>query len=130
MRAYGDSNFFTRVFLDLPETSTALSLLESSASEAPLPVCWLHRVEVMNAFQLHVFAARAPGQTRVTPQQAAAAHARFYEQLLEGDRFQQIVLPASELESLFQELSLRHTAKYGFRTYDVLHVASALLLDC
>jgi hypothetical protein len=25
---------------------------------------------------------------------------------------------------------LRHTAKHGFRTYDLLHVSSALLLKC
>ena len=34
------------------------------------------------------------------------------------------------LERQFEELSLRHTAKYGFRTYDLLHVASALIFDC
>ena len=35
-----------------------------------------------------------------------------------------------DLERQFEELSLRYTAKYGFRTYDLLHVASALLLKC
>jgi predicted nucleic acid-binding protein len=34
----------------------------------------------------------------------------------------------AELERLFEEISLRYTAKHGFRTYDILHVASALLL--
>jgi predicted nucleic acid-binding protein len=31
---------------------------------------------------------------------------------------------------MFRELSNRHTAKGGFRTYDILHVASALVLGC
>lgn len=35
-----------------------------------------------------------------------------------------------ELEAQFEELALRHTAEHGFRTYDLLHVASALLLRC
>jgi len=34
------------------------------------------------------------------------------------------------LEAQFEELALRHTAKHGFRTYDLLHVASALVLKC
>jgi predicted nucleic acid-binding protein len=34
----------------------------------------------------------------------------------------------AELEQQFEELALRHTAKHGFRTYDLLHVASALVL--
>jgi len=33
-------------------------------------------------------------------------------------------------ERQFQELSLRHTARHGFRTYDILHFSSALLLRC
>jgi predicted nucleic acid-binding protein len=35
-----------------------------------------------------------------------------------------------ELEGQFEELSLRRTARYGCRTYDLVHVASALLLGC
>lgn len=35
-----------------------------------------------------------------------------------------------DLEGQFEELSLRHTAKHGFRTYDLLHVSSALVLGC
>ena len=38
--------------------------------------------------------------------------------------------PYSRLKEQFEELALRHTAKHGFRTYDLLHVASALLLGC
>jgi predicted nucleic acid-binding protein len=33
-------------------------------------------------------------------------------------------------ESAAEELSLRHSAKCGFRTYDVLHVAAAKELGC
>jgi len=41
-----------------------------------------------------------------------------------------VAIPVSELEQQFEELSLRHTARRGFRTYDLLHVASALALKC
>ena len=36
----------------------------------------------------------------------------------------------ADLERQFEELSFRHTARHGFRTYDLIHVASALLLGC
>ncbi len=36
----------------------------------------------------------------------------------------------ANLKDVFDRLSYRHTAKHGFRTYDILHVASALLLGC
>ena len=35
-----------------------------------------------------------------------------------------------KLEAQFEELALRQTAQHGFRTYDLLHVASALILFC
>jgi hypothetical protein len=41
-----------------------------------------------------------------------------------------MVLAAEDLTRQTEELSLRHTAKHGFRAYDVLHVSSALLLRC
>jgi predicted nucleic acid-binding protein len=62
---------------------------------------------------------------------AAAAHARFEEDganpasLL---RMATVGLP--DLERQFHELCRRHTAKHGFRTYDLLHVSATLLLDC
>ena len=34
------------------------------------------------------------------------------------------------LTGKFEEVSLRQTARRGFRVYDVIHVASALLLKC
>ena len=32
--------------------------------------------------------------------------------------------------SRFEDLVHRHTARHGFRTYDILHVATALTLGC
>ncbi|HEV2210624.1 MAG TPA: hypothetical protein VG167_17760 [Verrucomicrobiae bacterium] len=41
-----------------------------------------------------------------------------------------VIMTPDDLEGQFEELSLRHTAKHGFRTYDLLHVSSALVLGC
>jgi hypothetical protein len=40
------------------------------------------------------------------------------------------MLPIEDLSRQCEEISLRHTARHGFRTYDLLHVSSALLLHC
>jgi predicted nucleic acid-binding protein len=132
MSPYADTNFFTRAYLELPDSQEAdrLLLKAKKGESAPLPMTWLHRVETLNAFQLHVFLAREAGQTFISPEQAALAHANFRSDVQSGEFFRPVAIPVGELEKQFEELSLRHTARYGFRTYDLLHVASALMLKC
>ena len=132
MSPYADSNFFTRVYLELPDSPEADQLLlrAKTGESAPLPLSWLHRVETLNAFQLHVFLARKAGQTFVSPEQAALAQANFRSDVQSASFLRSVALAAAELERQFEELSLRHSARHGFRTYDLLHVASALLLKC
>lgn len=132
MKPYPDTNFLTRLYLPLPDSEAADRLLEEAktARVSPLPVTWLHRIETVNAFQLSVFVGRQAGQTRVTPEQAAGAWAGFGEDLREGTFLRAVPLALEEVERQFEELALRHTAKHGFRTYDLLHVASALALEC
>lgn len=132
MKPYPDTNFFTRLYLALPGSELADHLLAQAKTSdvASLPVTWLHRLETINAFQLSVFVGRLQGRTRVTSEQAASALAGFREDLRKGDFFRAVPLPLETLERQFEELALRHTAKHGFRTYDLLHVSSALLLEC
>lgn len=131
MKAYADTNFFTRLYLQLNDTAVALELLEQSRQQtfAPLPITWLLRLEITNAIQFHVFAGRN-GQIHVTPEQAAIALATYRQDLLQQEFVRSTPIAMDELENCFLELSLRHTARHGFRTYDLLHVASALVLEC
>jgi hypothetical protein len=73
MRPYADTNFFTRLYPPLVESGEAARLAARAQAESspPLPVTWLHRLETINAFQLHAFAGKSRGQTRVTPEQVA-----------------------------------------------------------
>jgi predicted nucleic acid-binding protein len=132
MRPYADTNFFTRFYLEMEESPLVEALADKAEEQgAPaLPVSWLHRIELCNALQLHVFQGRLPGQKRVTLEQAAAALAFFRDELTKEGLLRPVILSLTDLETISEELSLRHTAKSGFRTYDLLHVASALLLDC
>lgn len=132
MIPYADTNLLTRIYLRQADTDAALALLEQARTLAmlPLPITWLHRLELANAIELHLFQSRERGQFFVTPQQAALAHANFHSDLLAESFLRRMVVSQSELERQFEDLSLRHTAKHGFRTYDLLHVASALILKC
>jgi predicted nucleic acid-binding protein len=132
MKPYADTNFLSRFYLRLSESGEILDLLNQAESEAtaPLPITWLHRMEPLNSFQLYVFAGKVGGQTRVTAEQAAAAHATFQADLVQKSFLRPVQIELPGLESQFEELALRHTAKHGFRTYDLIHVASALLLAC
>ena len=132
MIPYADTNFYTRLYLQLPESAKADRLLRGAkeSEAAPLPLTWLHRVEILNAFQLHVFQAHDAGQSYISAQQAALAYGNFRNDIQKCEFLRSVVIPDVELEKQFEELSLRRTARHGFRTYDLLHVASALLLGC
>ena len=75
MNPYADTDFFTRVYLQLPDSAEAdrLLLAASRSAAASLPLTWLHRVEIVNAFQLHVIQSRDAGQPFISTRQVAAA---------------------------------------------------------
>ena len=132
MRPYADTNFFTRLYLPLEESRHADGLLTSAQSEGAqrLPIVWLHRVELVNALQLHVFVGKRAGHVRVTIEQAGAAWESFRTDVADANFLASARLPEPAIEQEVEKLALRHTAKRGFRTYDLLHVAHALLLGC
>ena len=132
MTPYADTNFYTRIYLQLPESAAADRLLREAkqGGAAPLPLTWLHRVEILNAFQLHVFQSHEAGQSYVSSRQTALALGNFRDDTQKSEFLRAVKIPDEELERQFEELSLRRTARHGCRTYGLLHVASALLLGC
>jgi predicted nucleic acid-binding protein len=129
MSIYADTNFFSFLYLRDPATSEALALLRSHRYPV-LPITWLLRIEIVNALQQAVFSGFGEDQTRITPELAGACQQAFREDLRDEIAVCAVQMPLSEAIHLFEEISLRHTAKHGFRTYDILHVASALVLKC
>jgi predicted nucleic acid-binding protein len=127
---YCDSNFWVRLFLEFPDSSAAHAELEQlqSGNEARLPLTWLQRVEVMNAFKLLVFQTRSGASPRITPEQATIATENF-RTVAEGPSFAVSErLDITDFESTCLGLSERYTAKHGFRAYDLMHVSAALTL--
>jgi predicted nucleic acid-binding protein len=132
MIPYADTNCFTRLYLNLDGAEKARRWIDEAMlqSAPPLPVTWLTELALINAFQRCVFIARTEGRLRVTSEFADAAQAEFRMALVAGEFVRPAMMPHSQLKERFEDLALRHTAKHGFRTYDLLHVASALLLGC
>jgi len=129
---YADTNFFTRLYLALPESEQADRLIESARKGAspPLPITWLHRMELANAFELSVWLSRQEGHPRVTAQNSAVALETFKGDLAEETFVRDATVDISDIQSLFEATVARHTSKYGFRTHDILHVVSARILGC
>src|SRR5881397_1776830 len=132
MVPYADTNFFVRLYLSLPNSDLAQNLLDQrrNGKTLALPITWLLELEIVNAIELTVFVTRTTGQLRVTPELAAIAQTTFDSDLLAGEFLSATDCPAMELKATFREFSFRHTTRHGFRAYDLLHVACALVLRC
>jgi predicted nucleic acid-binding protein len=131
MNIYADTNFIARLYLRQFCHSEAASLMTpQGAPPVCLPLTWLLQVEVTAAWELYVFFGKQPHHPRVTPEQAAAAHADFRDDIEGGLIYRPADIEPRRLVRAVENLTLRHTAKHGCRTYDLIHVASALELKC
>ena len=133
MKVYADTNFFTSLYCQGPHNAAAtqLHLTAINLGLEGYPVTMLGRLEFINALQQSVYFTRhgVPG-IRLTPEMALVTEATFLQDFADAQRLCEVTLADTLIEERFQTLSHRHTAKEGFRTYDLLHVASALVLGC
>lgn len=128
MTVYADTNYVTRLYLERPEAGRAQVLFET---ERPLlPVPWLLRLEVVNALQQAIYSGFGESVAQISAGHAAACQQQFREDLRDGTVMRLTHISLHEVSRHFEEIALRHTAKHGFRAYDILHVASALTLKC
>jgi predicted nucleic acid-binding protein len=132
MRPYADSNYMVRIYYATPFSAEAAEWLTSlrSRRDGSLPITRLHRLEVMNALERHVFESLNGGGVRVTDSMAAIAQATFRDDCRESVFLRLCTPLEAAVDRQFEELVLRHTALRGFRTYDLLHVSQALVLGC
>jgi predicted nucleic acid-binding protein len=130
MTTYLDANFLVRMYLELPGCEEAVNLVKSRSGRRswPFPITRLLRLEVVNALYRLVFESRTGGQWRVTPESAAIALGDFENDLADGLFLARSPLALEDIESEFDRLAARYTPREGFRTYDVIHVASALVM--
>lgn len=132
MKSYVDANALVQMYLHLPGRTAAIGFLRGrpAAEVWPVPVTSLLRFEVTNAIERMVFETRNGAALGVTPEAALLAHEDFAEDFKAGRRLRLHPLNLADIESEFESLVRQHTAREGFRTYDIIHVASALTLRC
>lgn len=132
MKVFADTNFFTNLWVELSQSDQANVLYRQVVlAGVRLPVTRLIRMELTNALQRLVFEARHGTQSfRVSKEMALAARGILDSELMAGLFFEWCPISDDELETTFEFLAYRYTAKEGFRTYDIMHVASALVLGC
>lgn len=128
MMVYADTNYLTRLYLQRPESAVAEDLL--STRLPVLPVTWLTRLELINAFELSVLIGFGVARSNVTRELAAACQRQFRDDLAQGVAMRLVEISPAALAARFEEIALRYSARHGFRAYDILHVASALELGC
>jgi predicted nucleic acid-binding protein len=132
MRCFADTNFFTNLWIDLSHSPEA-DLLWSKvvATGDCLLVTRLVNLEYTNALQRLLYEARHGVQAlQVTAEIAQLARLEMDDALRAGVSVRLEVPKESEVDALFDSLVYRHTASLGFRTADIIHVASALALGC
>lgn len=132
MKIYVDANALIRLYLNLPGCDKVNAELKSAQGRraGPIAATQLLEFEVANGIQRMVFESRNGGQWRVTPETAACAVADFSEDMDCEVFLRRSSLTLADIETEFTSLVARHTARGGFRTYDVMHVASAVTLGC
>lgn len=126
---YLDSNALVRYYLHMGREELLEALDAASVgSDPPIPVTAITRLEVRNAIEMMVFQSKSGNAARVTPEIATLAQSDFDADLADGTRFRAHPLSLADIETEFDSLARRFTARHGFRTYDLIHVASALKL--
>ena len=126
-----DANGLVRYYLHI-EREPVLDALDDTASgdKLPLPVTDIARFEIRNAIEMMAYQSRTGNAPRITAEIASPAHGDFDSDLAAGTLIRAHPLSFADIESEYDSLVRRYTAKHGFRTYDVIHVASALKLKC
>lgn len=132
MNLYADTNFFTRLLVPLSDHEEAEDLADGlRKGGGALPIPWLIRMELTNALQRLVYESKyEPLGYTVTPEFALMAEAQLADELDDGRAWRAVEVRQSDVEQWFTTLVHRHTARHGFRTYDLLHVSAALVLGC
>jgi predicted nucleic acid-binding protein len=120
VKAYFDSSFITKWYLPEPDSAQALRIRARFAP--PGVLTHLHRLELCTAWRLKVFRREFPSSLVET------AWAHLEQDVADGVW----EMPAYDLAQAFSQaeaLSRRHASTLGTRALDILHVATALVLD-
>jgi predicted nucleic acid-binding protein len=119
MKAYADTGLLCSLYA--PDAQTSAAVVRMAREREPLPLIWLHQLELRNALRLLVF------RGEITALQRDLALNAFLADAAGG-----IYAPANpalgEIMTEAERLSASHSDKLGTRSLDIVHVAAALVL--
>lgn len=119
MTAYADTSFLVSLYT--PDTNSAAAASQMTKLQKGLFLTPFGELELLNALALRVF------RRELSPKEVAAAEAALREDIEKG---LYVLRPCSvAVFEKAKEIAQRKTAHLGTRTLDVLHVASALVLQ-
>jgi hypothetical protein len=132
MKAYADTNFFTRFYIPNPDLARLTRIVAAylKREDEPLPFTPLHRLEFRNAVRLMVHRRRQRGEVNLSPEQARLILRDHERDLDERVFVMHRAIEWTDALRLAERLSATHTESGGFRSLDLLHVGAALSLRC
>ncbi len=131
MRAYADSSFMLRLLTAEADSGSAIAAYRRLGLP-PLFFLPLHRLEVRNAILQRAFHERRSLPSRRHRQVARERDAALgrLESFLARRTLLDVALEMDPVLTRATALSDTHTERLGLRAIDLLHVASALSLEC
>jgi predicted nucleic acid-binding protein len=131
MRAYADTSFLVKLVTEEPGSKNAMAEFRRLDFPALFFIS-LHALEVANAIRqraFHVRRSAAAGQRSAIARERDAALARIQHWLKRGWLID-AALDWDQTLTRARRLSEKHTERLGCRSFDLLHVAAALELQC
>lgn len=117
--SYFDSAIIVKLYVR--ETTSAEAIRLVGDCEAPYWLTQWQALEVRNAIRLKSF------RNEITTAEMAQSIAAFEYDIATG-RWQRPVYDLGAIEQKADELSARHSATFGCRTLDIIHVAAAIVI--
>lgn len=119
MKYYCDTSVLVSIYLADKHSYKAAQWLQKA--ELPIPLSLFSELELISAVQQRLF------RKEITVQEAVKCQHDIQDDISQGI-YKRVSLESKEYSQAL-ELVRRHTSSIGCRTLDVLHVASALLLN-
>ncbi len=119
MSAYADTSFLVSIYT--PDANSVLAVARMKRVRLPVLLTLLGELELVNALQLRLF------RKELTRSQITTTYSMFSEDTQKGI-FQMKPLTLAMYERA-KAIVLKQTPRLGSRTLDILHVASALVLQ-
>lgn len=131
MRAYADTSFLVKLLTGEEGTAAAVDLYRG-LGRPPVFFLPLHSLEVANAIRQRAFHQRrtAPASGRLDLKRKRDTALALLDKYIARRAFIEAAVDLETAIGLARNLSDKHTERLGCRSFDLLHVALALELEC